>query len=352
MEDIRNNVKLTEFTVLNSASSDFPGNYPGYDDAWDFNKFKNEFQIKLIKMNKSDMEFDMIGCDASLANAFRRILIADVPTMAAEKCLVYNNTSIIQDEVLAHRLGLIPIHADPRQFRFPAARTSNRMEGEETGSAYDHENINPLEVIVFRLTVKCSRNPNALPDATDPDVMYLNTKVTTKQLTWLPIGNQEQKFGAGGIRPVDDNILIAKLRPGQELDVVIHCMKGVGCDHAKFSPVATASYRLLPKITLLQPISGDRAEQLAKCFTRGVIKLTEVDGVKRASVADARRDSGMREVFRSDELKKLVKMERVRNHFIFSVESTGALPPDVLVAEAIRILHAKCKLFINRLEKS
>lgn len=55
----------------------------------------------------------MVGIDAAIANAFRRILLAEVPTMAVEKVLVYNNTSIVQDEILAHRLGLIPIHADP-----------------------------------------------------------------------------------------------------------------------------------------------------------------------------------------------------------------------------------------------
>ena len=38
--------------------------------------------------------------------------------MAIEKVFIYNNTSIIQDEVLAHRLGLIPIKADPRMFEY------------------------------------------------------------------------------------------------------------------------------------------------------------------------------------------------------------------------------------------
>lgn len=38
--------------------------------------------------------------------------------MAIEKVLVANNTSVIQDEVLAHRMGLIPIAADPRLFEF------------------------------------------------------------------------------------------------------------------------------------------------------------------------------------------------------------------------------------------
>lgn len=62
------------------------------------------------------MEFDLVGVDASIANAFRRILLAEVPTMAIETVFVFNNTSVIQDEVLAHRLGLIPIKADPERF--------------------------------------------------------------------------------------------------------------------------------------------------------------------------------------------------------------------------------------------
>lgn len=38
--------------------------------------------------------------------------------MAIEKVFIYNNTSIVQDEVLAHRLGLVPIKADPRLFEY------------------------------------------------------------------------------------------------------------------------------------------------------------------------------------------------------------------------------------------
>ena len=52
--------------------------------------------------DQDEIEFDMLGVDAAIANTVRRILLAEVPTMAAESCLFYNNTSIIQDEV---RLG-------------------------------------------------------------------------------------------------------------------------------------------------------------------------------------------------------------------------------------------------------
>lgn len=47
--------------------------------------------------------------------------------MAVEKVLVYNNTSIVQDEILAHRLGLIPILADPRLFEYRNQGEAERL---------------------------------------------------------------------------------------------------------------------------------------------------------------------------------------------------------------------------------
>lgn len=287
----------------------------------------------------------MVGIDASIANAFRRILLAEVPSMAIDKVFIFNNTSIIQDEVLAHRLGLIPIFADPRLFSFPPPP----VEGKELS---DEEQLRtePDIHLVFELKIKCTKNPKAPKDCVDPEVMYLNNKVTTKDIKWIPIGDQEEQFGASGIRPVFDDILIAKLRPGHEIDLRMHCVKGVGSDHAKFSPVATASYRLLPHITLLKPIVGELAERLIKCFSKGVIKLKEKNGEKRAYVANSRIDTGMREIYRDEDLKDLVKLEKIRDHFIFSVESTGALPPEQLVEEAIKILHAKCQIYVDKLQ--
>lgn len=316
-------------------TTDFPGNYYGYDDAWDQERFEKNFRVDVVHMDENSLEFDMVGIDAAIANAFRRILLAEVPTMAVEKVLVYNNTSIMQDEILAHRLGLIPIRADPRLFEY-------RNQGDEEGTEID--------TLQFRLQVRCTWNPKAAKDSSDPNELYVNHKVYTRHMTWVPLGNQADLFPEGTIRPVDDDILITLLRPGQEIDVLLHCVKGIGKDHAKFSPVTTASYRLLPDITLLEPVEGEAAEELSRCFSPGVIEVQEVQGKKVARVANPRLDTFSRESFRNEKLKKLVRLARVRDHYIFSVESSGVLPPDVLVSEAIKVLMGKCRRFLDELD--
>ncbi|XP_014785989.1 DNA-directed RNA polymerases I and III subunit RPAC1, partial [Octopus bimaculoides] len=253
IEDIRTRLTLKEYAVDNTHSTNFPGSHVGYDDALNLKNFKKNFKVDIIRLCDEFLEFDMVGIDAAIVNAFRRILISEVPTMAIEKVFVNNNTSIIQDEVLAHRLGLIPIYADPRLFEYVS-------EGDMNGT--------PSDTIVFELKIRCSKNPNA--DTTDPDDLYINHKVYSRHLKWIPIGNQADLFKEGDIRPVDDDILIAKLRPGQKLDLRMHCIKGIGKDHIKFSPVATASYRLLPEITLLKPVYGEQAHRLQTCFSPGV----------------------------------------------------------------------------------
>ncbi|RXN21727.1 DNA-directed RNA polymerases I and III subunit RPAC1 [Labeo rohita] len=284
VDEIRDRVILGEFGVKNVHTTDYPGNYPGYDDTWNFEKFKKNFRIDIVQADENTLEFDMVGIDAAIANAFRRILLAEVPTMAIEKVFIYNNTSIIQDEILSHRLGLVPIKADPRLFEY---RNLEDQEGTE------------IDTIQLQLKVKCTRNPRAPKDSSDPKELYLNH---------------------------------------------------MGKDHAKFSPVATASYRLLPEITLLQTIEGEQAERLKRCFSPGVIEIQNVNGRKVAKVVNSRLDTCSREVLRHDDLKNLVKLGRVRDHFIFSVESTGILPPDVLVTEAINVLISKCQKFLTELD--
>ena len=52
-------------------------------------------QVVVNSLDENDMEFDLINTDPAIANALRRILIAEVPTMAIERVFFVNNTSII-----------------------------------------------------------------------------------------------------------------------------------------------------------------------------------------------------------------------------------------------------------------
>uniref|UniRef100_A0A674N5E2 DNA-directed RNA polymerases I and III subunit RPAC1 n=1 Tax=Takifugu rubripes TaxID=31033 RepID=A0A674N5E2_TAKRU len=282
---------LTDLCVWKVHTTDFPGNYPNFDDSWDMAKFKKNFQIDLMHLDESQMEFEHDGSGCSHHQCLQKILLAEVPTMAIEK-----------DEVLAHRLGLIPIKADPRLFEYRNSATEN--EGSE------------IDTIQLQLKISCSRNPASSKDSSDPRELYLNHMVYSKDIHWVPIGNQADVFANCSIGPVHGDILIAQLRPGQELDIIMHCIKGIGKDHAKFSPVATASYRLLPEITLLEPVEGEKAERLQRCFFRGVIDLEDSNGKKVAKVANSRLDTCSREVLRHDDLKNVVKLGRHRDHFI------------------------------------
>lgn len=57
-------------------------------------------------------------------------------------------------------------------------------------------------------------------------------------------------YTAKDVGPVENDILIAKLRPGHELDLKLHAVKGIGSDHAKFSPVGKFKFKLcLPNVS-------------------------------------------------------------------------------------------------------
>jgi DNA-directed RNA polymerase I and III subunit RPAC1 len=343
----REEATIRESDILNAETDDYPGHYMGCDDAWDLTKFVKNLRIEMVRRTDRELEFDMIGINPSIANAFRRILISEVPTIAVDKVHIYNNTSIFQDDFLSHRLGLIPIKADPRFFEY-------KQEGEDETQQ---------DTLVFELKVKCSKDPQASKETSNPDLLYLNRRVYTKHLKWIPLGTQKEMFAQNPITPVEDDILIAKLSPGQEIDVKLFCVKGIGRDHTKWSPVATASYRLLPKITLTQKVYDEQAEKLKACFSEGVIEVTEVTeeekaeaaeldteiGSRKAVVVNPRLDSCSRNVFRFDDLKDTVELGLIKDHFIFSIESTGGLPPEVLMEESIEIMMRKCRHFLEQL---
>ncbi|KAJ4834251.1 hypothetical protein Tsubulata_029890 [Turnera subulata] len=317
----------------------------GVDNSLQIDFFRKNFRVEVIKLDKDVMEFDMIGIDAAIANAFRRILISEVPTMAIEKVLIANNTSLVQDEVLAHRLGLIPISADPRLFEYLSA----------------NDTPNEKNTIVFKLHVHCKRG--------EP-----RRSVYSEELQWLPNGSGFAKesersdaksstytsfncsqdsvpeFSNNPIRPTDDKIILAKLGPGQEIELEAHAVKGMGKAHAKWSPVGTAWYRMLPEVVLEENVVGEDAEELKRKCPVNVFDIEDMgNGKKRATVARPRACTLCRECIRGEKWEKRVSLLRVKDHFIFTIESTGQLPPEVLFTEAVKILEDKCQRVIDEL---
>ena len=125
------------------------------------------------------------------------------------------------------------------------------------------------------------------------------------------------------------------MRPGQEIELEAWCEKGQGKTHAKWSPVCTASYRLLPEVRVTPPKPADDDD----------VAMAE------ASAADASAKNAVLSrpkpcVMPSSPPKtpgwsERVQLARVKDHFIFTVESTGALPPEVLFQEAVKLLMQK-----------
>ena len=415
-----------------------PGGPPTPRDGTEFlSRLASSLKLNVLdRPSKDELVFELLGVDVSFANALRRIMISEVPTMALEQVYMWNNTCLIHDEVLSHRLGLVPLNVDPRLFdeygedvdedgahaatdrntvvfkldvtcgadkaddERTRTRTEAKLRGEGMVSGYDVAEaqrrgggqsggrtttdddddddegggdgivgivgIDDAEPSVANLSLADTAAsaavdaPGVAAAATrtpiDPPHRPFTRHVYARDLLWAPQGDQLSRFPlhssgvgsgvGGGIRPIHEDILLAKLRPGQVIELEAHARKGVGKDHAKFSPVATASYRLMPHVEILKPVYDDLAEELVNWFEPGVFRCvptTEGGHRVKAEVSNPYACTMSRNFMRNPILKESVRMTRVPDHFIFTIESVGMMEPAVIVAEALKILREKCE---------
>lgn len=251
------------------------------NEFFSMRSFKEQVSIEVKSFNEEEMIFDVKGIDAPLANSLRRILISEIPTIAIEKCTFYQNTSIIPDEVLAHRLGLIPILADANLFNYKS----------------DEDEISEFNSLIFKLHAIC-------PNGVD------HLSVLSSDLKWIPQGNQLSRIADS--RPVHNDILIAKLKPGQEIEVELVCVKGIGKTHTKWSPVSTAFYRLLPEVSIVNEIKGQRAHKLKQTCPLGVF---DIEDTGKAYVKDSEKCTMCRECIRQDDFKNDVKLSKQKDSY-------------------------------------
>ena len=355
-----------------------------------------KFKLNVLERpSENELVFEMIGVDVSFANALRRIMIAEVPTVAIEHVYMFFNSSIVHDEVLAHRLGLVPINCDARLFeeflgeddegtdrntivfklditcgksraedkRKEMAKNivenaNNAMDTDDNGkdSVMGQAELDTVARESANLYQATHGNAAAIAEAIETSGRPYTRHVYSSDLQWYPQGDQEDRFPLG-IRPVHEDILLAKLRPGQGIELEAHGRRGCGNDHAKFSPVATAAYRLMPRIELVKPVYDDLAEQLVNLYEPGVFKLVgcsedEVPHRVKAVVHNPYACTMSRNFMRDPILKESVKITRVPNHFIFSIESVGMMKPAVILAEALKVLQKKCRNLMRLLDET
>ena len=350
LEEQRKFVTAGANTNANAKEIAYGGAYAslGKDCAFSVEGFRDTFALNMISSDDETCVFELEGCSPAFANAFRRIILAEVPTMAIEKVFVVNNTSVVADEIFAHRLGLVPIKADPSRFEYVG----------------DNDSSNETNTIIMNMHVKCYKQRN--DDGSFGDVV--NRSVYSSALTWCPDGSslpeedaakhsafkrsQREIFDEGEIGCVHDDILLVKLAPGQEVELECHCVKGQGKEHAKWSPVGTCWYKMVPDVKILEPITGADADLFMEkcanfsdthtcyaCDGKGDKKTVRVVNERGCDFCIER----VRELTGEPGWEEKIVVRKRKDHFIFTIESVGQMKPGTIFKEAVKILASKCQ---------
>jgi DNA-directed RNA polymerase subunit D len=136
-------------------------------------------------------------------NSLRRLAISEVPTLAIDDVVVLENSSVMHDEAVAHRLGLIPLRTDPGRFVMPTECDC-------------------------KSTLGCSKCRVLL--VLDAEANEKTMVVTSGEL----VSEDET------VKPVSKDIPIIVLAPNQKLKFEAYARLGIGKDHAKWQPTSSA----------------------------------------------------------------------------------------------------------------
>jgi DNA-directed RNA polymerase alpha subunit len=177
-----------------------------------------------VKSQTSDcITFLVVGISSDLANALRRIMISEVPTWAIEFVQFENNTTVLTEEMIAHRLGLIPL-------------TSSTEPTEDTVEFTLDLTANGDEIVEW-----CSE----LLESNDDNVV-----------------------------PAIDGIPIVKARHEQKLKVKAIAKRGTGLEHAKWSPVSSCYFRKVSEGYLFE-VEATGSLEPVEIVTRAITVLRE-----------------------------------------------------------------------------
>jgi DNA-directed RNA polymerase subunit D len=254
--------------------------------------------IEVIKKDKKTgrVTFLLKNANPAFANALRRIMIEAVPTMAIEEVEFVQNNSALYDEIMAHRLGLLPLTTDLKGY--------DRKKPEDELSAKNS----------VKLTLK----------AKGPCTVYA----------------EDLKSKDPKVKPVNPKTPIVKLLKGQELELEATAVLGVGKDHVKFAP-CLAWYTYKPKVTVnnnSKEFDQFKDKYPPQIFNNGKIDAKLIEQHDLYEACDGVNDD-------------IVKIERDPTTFVFNIEPWGQLSPSEILASASDHFNELLEEFASKLGK-
>ncbi|MCD6483239.1 MAG: DNA-directed RNA polymerase subunit D [Candidatus Aenigmarchaeota archaeon] len=223
----------------------------------------------------------------------RRVILSEIPTMAIEWVDFIKNDSIMPDEVLANRLGQIPLTFDPKAYKLPE---ECKCEGKDF-----------CPECQVKLYLK----------KTGPCVVYSGDLKSTDET----------------VKPVYNNIPIIELMKGEELEFEAIAQLGRGKDHAKWQAGILAFYNVA-KIHLKKGISQTNMKKLAEVCPKGVFKIR--DGHLHVDKTKCNLCNVCAEKF-----PNLVTIEPSEDEFIATIETTSGIPVEELIPRALDEINKK-----------
>lgn len=276
--------------------------------------------------------------NAAQVNSLRRAIMADVPKMAITKVRfeqgvtqdnqgeVIESVNVLPDEVLAHRLSMIPIPTFLEEFVFPEEDPNNENLPEDQWGS-------PLSQIIYHLSI---RGPNSDSEEVHKTVYAGDLNVLGE--TKLQIKEEHAK------------IPLTILSKGQYLELYAYATLGRGKDHAKWCPAAAVTFQPRQKAVLDKPKKANTLFNLNLTSNSGraidskLFKNKECTDVN--AVLDLER--ALHQVGpgtgRDADFDNAILMEDIDGEYIFSFESDGALSPE-------EIFNRACTELVSRFEK-